>query len=98
MTGRVLNDRQPVMAGTLPGWMDNRRFADKLIDLVTSYIRDRNPYSATKLYELFANLEARLGQLIQSVLVAYCQNGDFSALIPQSVRKKVVSGKFSKSR
>lgn len=91
MTGKVLNDCERVMAGALPGWVDNQRFADNLIDLVTAHIRDQTQYSAIKVYELFSDLETSLGQLIQSVLVSYSQDSDFSALIPESVRKKLHS-------
>ena len=91
MTGEMLNDREQLLAGILPGWLDNQQFADNIIDLVTAYVRDRSPYSAIKLYELFSDLETRLGQLVQSVLISHSQNSDFSALIPESVRKKLRS-------
>jgi hypothetical protein len=91
MTGEVLNDREQVLAGVLPGWLDNQRFADNVVDVVTAYVRDRSPHSAIKLYELFSDLETRLGQLVQSVLISHSRNSDFSALISESVRKKLHS-------
>lgn len=89
ITGRVLSDREQVMAGIVPGWEDNQRFAKNLISFVADYVRDRSPYAPTKLYELFSELETRLGQLIQSVLVSYSLNNDFSSLIPEGVRNKL---------
>jgi hypothetical protein len=78
-----------VLAGVNPGWEDNQRFVDNLIDSVTNYIRDRSPHAATNLYELFNELETRLGRLIQSVLVSYSLNNDFSNLISEGVRNKL---------
>jgi hypothetical protein len=89
MTGRVLSDREQVMAGILPGWEDNQLFSDNIIDFLTAYVRDRSPYTPTKLYESFSELETRLGQLIQSVLMSHGPDSDFLNLIPESVRKRL---------
>jgi hypothetical protein len=90
MTGRILSDRAQVLAGINPGWEDNQKFANNLIDFVTDYVRDRSPYAPTKLYELFNELETRLGRLIQSVLVSHSLNNDFSGLVPEKVRDKLL--------
>jgi hypothetical protein len=89
VTGRVLGDREQVIAGIVPGWDDNKTFGNNLIRFLTDYVRDRSPYAPVKLYELFSELETRLGRLIQSVLVSHSVYSDFSGLIPENVRNKL---------
>jgi hypothetical protein len=89
MTGDVLGDRAEVIAGTRPGWEDNGRFADNLIDFLGAYLRNRTEHTPARLYEAFSELETLLGKLIEAILSSNSPTREFSNLIPGSVRKKL---------
>jgi hypothetical protein len=89
ITGDLLSDPVEVIAGMRPSWIDNRQFADNLIDRLTAHVGDGRPSASATLYDIFRELETLLGSLIQTVLGFNSATGDLRDLIPESVQKKL---------
>jgi len=88
-TGDFLGDRMEVIAGTRPGWEDNKQFAENLIDRLTAHVAKASSMGPAVLYDIFRELETLLGKLVQTVLEASSATGDFWDSIPKSVQKKL---------
>src|SRR5262249_12325485 len=82
--------RVEISGKSSPGFDDNEAFANNLIDLLTSQVRSKSD-NTRAVYDLFRELESRLGRLIQRVLTIATVNGHFSDLIPEQIRSKLVA-------
>jgi hypothetical protein len=99
LAGFFLNDSVEIDGRRVsPGFEDNEVFANNLIDLLTFQARSKSDHIIA--YELFRELELRLGRMIQDTLTVGTVNGDFSDLIPEQIRSKLVApdGKLDYSR
>jgi hypothetical protein len=98
ISGFFLNDRVETSGGVLPGFEDNVRFAESVIDFLTLKAQRKTQYVMTA-YELFRELERRLGILIESVLRRRISEEYFFNSIPASIREKMrtQNGRFDYS-
>ena len=67
VSGSHLRDRTATFGGLAPGFEDNRKFAENVIDELTARVRRPVNYSLSA-YQIFCELEARLGEMIEQVL------------------------------
>jgi hypothetical protein len=88
--GAFLNDRSRTLGGMIPGIEDNLALAENLIDLLSSKARNKSDHISTA-YELLRELEATLGKFIRNVLASCSVDGNFSELIPENIRVKLMT-------
>jgi hypothetical protein len=88
LTGSFFDDPTKTMGGILPSIQDNRGFATNLIEKLDTLTR-RSFASSASAYELFRELEARIGELIESVLSRVSSDGSFVTLLPPKIQEKL---------
>lgn len=88
MSGNYLRDRTTTLGGIAPGFEDNRKFAENVIDELSGSVRRPVDYSLSA-YEQFCKLEATLGDVIKAGLVRLSGSGDIYGLLPNEVRGRV---------
>ncbi len=88
LSGSFLRDRTRTLGGTTPGLEDNVRFAENLIDELTEHGRTHINH-ALSAFELFCELEVRLGEILETGLTRRSGSSNFFELLPPNVRKRL---------
>jgi hypothetical protein len=88
LSGSYLRDRTATFGGLAPGCEDNRKFAENVIDELTARVRRPVNYSLSA-YEIFCELEARLGEMIEQVLTRLSGGSALCDLLPNEVRGRI---------
>ena len=87
-TGGILSDRRETMGGQLPGFEDNKLFAERVLD---NFFGTRAPSLQWEAFELFSELEMTFGKLIEDVLARSSAEASFIQLLPEKMLTKLKS-------
>ncbi len=76
------------MGGQLPGFEDNKLFAERVLD---NFFGTRAPSLQWEAFELFSELEMTFGKLIEDVLARSSAEASFIQLLPEKMLTKLKS-------